>query len=177
MDNIVSIKWAPTDIINNILNIALEKEITYLLCNDECNGIVLKLKKNDPLFKKFNIFPSKYKTRTYYLSNDDMLIYKLKRDEHPFISISIINNYNNFKYAISFFSRLPLPLHTSSIQNIFKKQIYPFNTNNYFQHLDTFSQIDNNNYISLLKESTIKNFDKNDCLINEGNFLINLLEL
>ena len=186
-NNIVVLKWTTTEIVQKIISEASEKKIKYILFNnikwEDTVCIALKLRKNDPIFKKFNIIPSKFKTRTYYLTNDDMLIYKLKKEEDPFISNSIIHNYNNFKYVISFFSRLPLIIHTLCIKDIFKKENYIFNSSNYIQHLLTENTFINKNK-SVDEQNNNSNkidmsFNNNECddLIKEGNFLINYLNL
>ena len=140
-------------------------------------GLILKLQKYDSLFKEFNIIPSRYKYRTYYLTNDDMLIYKVKKEEHPFVAVSLINNYNNYKYVISFFSRLPEPIHTLCIQELFKKENYTFETKNHLHYLNTNQTVEHTkNSMSFIK---LFSGDQEcfDYIENEGNFLINYLQL
>jgi len=170
--NIVSIKWV-IDTNDKIIDAIKERDLTYLEYN---NIIILNLPKNDPWFRKFKISPSKYKTRTYYLTNDDMLIYKIKKEEHPFIHVSIINNYNNFKYVISFFSRLPISLHTLYLQEIFKKENYKFENDYHVYYLSKDLTVEHTkNSMSFIKE--FNNGENIDYLTYEGNFLINYLDL
>ena len=168
---IIAFKWSlpfnkdKQDILFN--KICSERKIPYISFD---NGFFLKLDKFDILFKKFKLYPSKFKIRTYYLSNDDMLIYRIKKEEHPFVSVSIINSYKDYKYVISFFSRLNNELHEKCVQYIFQRENYAYSKEN---HLFNIDNICNN---SILINYTIKG-DTSEDIENEGNYLINLLEL